>query len=245
MTEFTGATELLKTGAALKRKTGVPLRACTFDRHPMAVFRPEQAPPLLTNIPRKAFLMGRSGADEMQVIPFTRKLADRSPEEFLHRMRENVQVKAVIAGWNYTFGKGGEGTADTLVEDGKAHSYQVIILPPYTDQNGTVISSTGIREMLASGRIREACNCLGSPYVLSGRIREDGNCRLWVEQTGKNGGIMVPADGTYLCDLLLHDGGLIRRIPVPVEGGTVFVPLSWKPESHADRIQISFRERIR
>ena len=32
----------------------IPLRVCTFDRHPLEVIRPDQAPPILTTIPEKA-----------------------------------------------------------------------------------------------------------------------------------------------------------------------------------------------
>ena len=58
-----GHRELLETGLRYAREHRVPLRACTFDRHPLEVIRPETAPKILTTIPERAALMARAGVD--------------------------------------------------------------------------------------------------------------------------------------------------------------------------------------
>ena len=65
-----GHRELLETGLRYAHEQGVPLRACTFDRHPLEIIRPESAPKILTTIPETAALMARVGVDEMQLICF-------------------------------------------------------------------------------------------------------------------------------------------------------------------------------
>src|SRR5215217_1130540 len=56
--------------------------AVTFDPHPMAVLRPEQAPQVLTSVERRAELLAEVGVDALLVVPFDRDLASWSPERF-------------------------------------------------------------------------------------------------------------------------------------------------------------------
>ena len=46
--------------------------AVTFDPHPIAVLRPEHAPPTLTTIEQRAELLAAAGVDDVLVVPFTR-----------------------------------------------------------------------------------------------------------------------------------------------------------------------------
>ena len=60
--------------------------AVTFDPHPMAVLRPDHAPPTLTGIDDRAALLGRAGVDAVLVLPFDREMASWTPEEFVQRV---------------------------------------------------------------------------------------------------------------------------------------------------------------
>ena len=53
--------------------------AVTFDPHPIAVLRPEHAPPTLTTIDEQLRLLGEAGVDAVLVIPFSREIAAWSP----------------------------------------------------------------------------------------------------------------------------------------------------------------------
>ena len=46
-----GHQALLEAGKQYARERGIRLRACSFDRHPLEVLRPESAPKLLTTLP--------------------------------------------------------------------------------------------------------------------------------------------------------------------------------------------------
>ena len=159
-----GHQALLDTGKQYAREHGILLRVCTFDRHPFEVLRPEHVPEQLTSPEEKIRLMEQYGADELQLLPFTREMADMEPEAFLEMLRTSVILRAVAVGWNYTFGRGGKGNAELLRRDGEVHGYDVLIVPPLCGENGEVISSTLIRELLREGRTAEAEVLLGRPY---------------------------------------------------------------------------------
>ncbi len=51
----------------------------TFDPHPMAVLRPEHAPPILTSVETRARLVEEAGIDAVLVVPFDRDIAGWTP----------------------------------------------------------------------------------------------------------------------------------------------------------------------
>ena len=165
-----GHRSLIRSAKKLAEELDVPLRVCTFNRHPLEILRPQDPPELLSTIPEKASRMCNLGVDEMELIPFDRKTADLEPEEFLERLRTVMNVRAVVAGWNYSFGRKGRGNADLLTEDGKQHGYRVLIVPPETLEDGTAISSSLVRQMLKEGKITEAAGLLGRDYTITGTV---------------------------------------------------------------------------
>ena len=121
-------------------------------------------------MPEKASQMCRLGVDELELIPFNRHTADLEPEQFLEILRSAMNIRAVVAGWNYSFGRGGRGNADMLISDGQKYGYLVRIVPPETLHDGTVISSSLIRTELMSGRIEAVNNLLGYQYTITGTV---------------------------------------------------------------------------
>jgi riboflavin kinase/FMN adenylyltransferase len=167
-----GHRTLLLNAKRLADEIGVPLRVCTFNRHPLEIIRPENPPEMISTIPERASLLYGIGVDEMELIPFDQSIADMEPEVFLDRMRSFLDVRAVVAGWNYSFGRKGRGTAELLKADGEKHGYKVIIEPPATLEDGTVISSTLIRQNLKEGKTERAAELLGYQYSLTGTVAE-------------------------------------------------------------------------
>lgn len=165
-----GHQELIRQGKRIAEETGAVLRVCTFDCHPMEVLCPERAPKRLTDPGEQLRRLKAAGAEEVQVIPFTRETAETEPETFLNMLRKDCEIAALVAGWNYTFGRRGRGTVETLEADGQAHGYRVMIVPPVTMEEGTVISSTAIRERLAAGEIVQANEMLGYAYSITGPV---------------------------------------------------------------------------
>ena len=251
-----GHRELLETGLRYARDHKVPLRAFTFDRHPLEVIRPETAPKILTTIPERAALMARTGVDEMQLIRFRKKTADMEPEAFLEMLRRMVDVRAVIAGWNYSFGRRGRGDADMLREDGQKNGYEVVILPPVKTEDGTILSSSAVRERIAGGMIPEAEEMLGHGYQLNGRVREGkhigGKILVPTANIAVDHRKQLPAYGVYPCILETAEDrypavvniGMQPTIPsghVTVEANV----LDGQPELYGRHVRLTIGKMIR
>ena len=200
-----GHSSLIRSAKKLADEMMIPLRVCTFNRHPLEVLRPDNPPELLSTIPEKANQMNQLGVDEMELMRFDRNTADMEPEAFLEKLRTTTRVRAVVAGWNYTFGKKGRGDAELLQADGKTHGYRVLIVPPETLEDGTAISSSMVRKMLKEGRIGEARDLLGHGYTITGTVVEGkhkgctlgfptANIQPWKRKA-------LPKFGVYTCML--------------------------------------------
>ena len=181
--------------------------AVTFDPHPIAVLRPEHAPPTLTTIETRTAQLSAAGVDDVLVVPFTRDLADWSPERFIEDILvDTLHAKAVVVGANFRFGSRASGDVATLREAGATHDFVTEGIP--LDGGPQVWSSTYIRNCLAAGDVAGAAEALGHPFTVRGefvkgdqRGRELGFPTANVPTYGMQS---APADGVY--------AGWLRRL---------------------------------
>ena len=78
-----GHRRILRRLLQLAGERGWKPSVLTFDPHPTRVVAPERAPRLLTSPDRRAELMQEEGIEQVLILPFTRELAQLSPEEFV------------------------------------------------------------------------------------------------------------------------------------------------------------------
>jgi riboflavin kinase/FMN adenylyltransferase len=202
-----GHRELLRTARAAE--PAAPLVAVTFWPHPMSVVRPDQAPPLLSSLPRRVELLREAGVDEVVVVEFTADVASWSPAEFVDEVLRPLHPRRVVVGENFRFGFRAAGTVQTLTELG-AGSFVVQAVPLLTD-GALPSSSTLIRHAVLDGdfgRVRELSD---TPFRFCGVVVQgDQRGRLLGYPTANVAvapGMAVPADGVY--------AGWVTRLDIP------------------------------
>ena len=251
-----GHRALLMNAKRLADELGVPLRVCTFNRHPLEIIRPENPPEMISTIPERASLMYGIGVDEMDLIPFDKMTADMEPEVFLERMRSCLDVRAVVAGWNYSFGRGGKGGAELLYADGKKHGYDVLIVPPVKTEDGEIISSTTIRNLLQQGCISKASAMMGHPYELHGPVTDGKHMghRIGVPTANVDPGAQkqLPAFGVYPCRMITEAGECPAAVNIGIQptipSGKVTVEahaLTESPELYGQKVRLSLLKMLR
>lgn len=93
-----------------------------------------------------------------------------STEDFVHQVLcDALNAKAVYCGYNYRFGKGACGDAQTLRELCAARNISVTCTNEIV-LSGFSVSSTAIRNLLCEGKVKTAAELLGRNYSLSGEI---------------------------------------------------------------------------
>lgn len=142
----------------------------TFQPHPRAVLHPSRAPRALTSPEQKSRLFAEAGFAGTVFLPFTREFAALEPEAFIHRITGGpVRVRGLCVGENWRFGHGGAGTAALLKELGKKHGFEVGVAPGFSLE-GSLVSSTRIRQAISHGHLDEAARLLGAPYSIYGEV---------------------------------------------------------------------------
>lgn len=109
------------------------------------------------------------GIERVIILPFSRLLADLSPEAFLDSMQQVLHCRRLFMGADFSLGKNRAGNAAVLSKMGKERGFTTeIIDKDFLD--GDVISSTRIRGLLREGKLREADRLLGYPFFFSGEV---------------------------------------------------------------------------
>ena len=157
-----GHQELIRNAVTLAKSMNCRSVVCTFDRHPMSVIRPNRAPkPLLTQ-EQNLLKFERLGADYALIKAFTPEFADTEPEDYLRQLVQNMRVRAIVVGENYTFGAGGRGDANLVRAMAAELGYRALVVAPVMD-GGVVASSTYVRALLAAGENARAQRLMDIP----------------------------------------------------------------------------------
>lgn len=217
-----GHAHVLREARALATDLGVDhVVAVTFDPHPIAVLRPEHAPPTLTSMETRARLLADAGMDALLVVTFSRDVAAWSPEEFIDRILvDGLHARGVVVGANFRFGAKAAGDVSTLREAGATRGFETVGVE--LDGGPQVWSSTYVRQCLTSGDVAGAAEALGRPYSVHGVVSRG-------DQRGRDLGFptanvpvpaldAAPADGVYAGWLTRLDTG--ERFPAAISVGT-------------------------
>jgi riboflavin kinase/FMN adenylyltransferase len=145
-----------------------PAVLLTFDPHPATVLSAQEIK-CLTTPEERADLMGSLGVDIVITQRFTRDLSTATAFEYMSRLKQTLDLKRLMIGYDFALGKGREGNANRLTKIGKELDYEVEVIKALSDESG-VISSTAIRKLVGAGNVSEAAKLLGYNYVLSGKI---------------------------------------------------------------------------
>ncbi|MFC1436435.1 bifunctional riboflavin kinase/FAD synthetase [Streptacidiphilus sp. N1-3] len=185
------------------RELGARSVVVTFDPHPSEVVRPGSHPALLAPHPRRAELMAALGVDAVLVIPFTLAFSQLSPEDFVQRILvDALHTTLIVEGSNFRFGHRASGNVALLAELGARYDFTVDIADFTVESaNGTPLSSTLARRLVAEGDVAGVAEVLGRPHRVEGivvrgaqRGRELGYPTANVETLPHTA---IPADGVY------------------------------------------------
>jgi len=144
--------------------------AVTFDPHPLKVLSP-QGIRLISTTPQKIELIERAGIDVLVVIPFSREVAVTTAVEFVDEvLLRRVGMRDLVVGYDYAMGKGREGDTAFLQHQGEEKGFSVMVMPAHYEQ-GMLVSSTRIRELVAEGKMRDVRRLLGRYYQIRGDVQ--------------------------------------------------------------------------
>jgi len=250
-----GHQAMLNTLISRARSEDVLAIAVTFDPHPIALLKPDAAPPELTTIEHRAELLGRYGVDVTVVLPTDRQLLSLTAEVFFDTiLREKLQVRGLVEGPNFFFGRNRSGNITVLRGLCHTHELSFDVVPPVTVDE-QLVSSSVIRSLIESGDMAHTVRLLGHAYRLTGRVGQGA-------QRGRTIGFptanlmdvttLIPANGVYSGWVLLDNGrhpAAINIGPNPTFGEAArkieVHLLDFHGDLYGQSLKVDFVDRIR
>lgn len=227
----------------------------SFEPHPLAVVAPERRPRLLQTRRQKLDCLERSGLSDLLLIGFTAELAELDGARFVDRLLEGgVNFAAVHVGDNFRFGKGRQGTVETLRAIGDERGFEVFGIPP-VEVDGRTVSSSAIRALVEEGAVDAAARMIGRPFALTGEVvRGEGRGRSMDFPTANLAveNEMIPSNGVYVTEsvVLASRRPSVTNIGVrPTFGGRVVSVeshlLHFNDDLYQQRMELRFLARLR
>lgn len=165
-----GHLEIVRRLIERAREVNGPAIVFTFDPHPVRLLRPEQCPPPLTWTERKAQLLAEHGVNKVVAYPTDEQLLRLSAQEFFDSIVCNLlQAEAMVEGPNFCFGHNREGNVELLSQLTSSAGLTLDVVPP-VEIEGSLVSSSRIRELIAAGEVATARGLLSAPYRIRGMV---------------------------------------------------------------------------
>lgn len=208
-----GHRKVINTAKKIAEQNGWKSAVMTFDPHPSVVLgKKNTSIQYITPLKDKIDLMEELGVDYLFIVRFTSAFASLIPEQFVDDYLAELNVKHVVAGFDYSYGKFGKGTMETLPTHARGR-FDVTVVDKLEDSQEK-ISSTAIRKLLSEGSMIEAKKLIGRFYTTKGTV-------IHGEKRGRTIGFptaniqlhndyIIPKTGVYAVQLLVagswHEG---------------------------------------
>ena len=142
----------------------------TFDPHPRRYFNPQFEHVYLQDRDIwKQQLENDWKIDCLIEEKFTKEFAETPASEFLQKYWENLNLKTLVVGEDFRFGKQRAGDVDRLKKWCNEKSIQLFLIPPVEIQ-GVRVSTTLIRDCLVHGDLVSAEKYLGRHFCIEGAV---------------------------------------------------------------------------
>ena len=253
-----GHQRILETVVGRARAAGKPSLAITFEPHPTAVLRPDQAPRRLQTLRQKEQQIEALGIEWLLVVPFTRDFSLTEPEEFVSGfLSRKLAVSELYLGSHFAFGRGKRGNLELLERLGPENGFTTHGVDEVFFENAP-ISSTRIREAIERGEVARARAMLGREYEIDGIVSRG-------ERVGRKIGYptinlaaeneLYPRNGVYVTQVELKS--FERRFDCVTNVGkrpTIYEDyattiesfvLDFSSDVYGERIRLFFFERLR
>jgi riboflavin kinase/FMN adenylyltransferase len=201
-----GHASIFERLAAHAEAAGLPAAAITFHPHPRVVVTPDDPPLLLTTPEEKTDILRDHFDGSLVFMKFDDQLRRMTADQFINDiLQDRFHIKALVVGYNHSFGHQRSGTADQLADLGKRAGFKVEVVTPVTYQD-MPISSSRIRRVIKGGEWEDALQMLGHAYPIRGRVVKgigQGRSLGWptINLTWSERKLLPPA-GVYACSAL-------------------------------------------
>lgn len=164
-----GHKKVITTAKKVSEKCGYKSAVMTFHPHPAVVLRNSALhAECITSITDKEDEIRKLGIDTLYIVKFSPSFAELVPQQFVDQYIIGLHVKHVVAGFDYSYGRLGKGTMETLPFHSREQFTQTVI--DKVVENNEKISSSLIRDHIKRGDVSDLPDYLGRYYTMKGTV---------------------------------------------------------------------------
>lgn len=236
---------------------GSEVAVVSFEPLPQAFFSPDDAPARLTGSDKKLELLEQSGVDLVWLMRFDRELAKLGAASFVKSVIvDALSATHVVVGQDFRFGKGREGNLEMLKSLGAQLGFSVATVGDFLLE-GSRVSSSKVRQMLALGNFDGAEKYLGRRFTLQGEVIQGsqlGRKLGYPTANIKPQAEPCPLSGVFAIRTRISDEKQWRNSVAslgtrPAIGGTEFLievhVFDFSAELYGQQIEVNFIAKIR
>lgn len=162
---------ILRRMIADARRHGIRTAVVTFDPHPVKVLAPKKYhPTILLSLAHRLSILRSMGVDEAVVVPFARAFAGIPRETFFSKLLlKKLGMASLTVGDDFRFGKNALGDGAYLRTSCRGAGIRLTLVRPLK-KGGRAVSSTRIRLLIETGKLKEAARLLGRPVSVVGTV---------------------------------------------------------------------------
>ncbi len=196
-----GHQALVRTAVRQAAQAGLKSAVFTFSNHPKNVISADSSVKNIVYFDEKVEILERMGVDYLFCLDYTKQFGAIQPQQFAALLSESFLAKRVVCGFNYRYGYRAAGTAQLLSQQGAELGFDVCVVDPVLI-DGSVVSSTLIRGLIAQGEVEECRRFLGRSYSIRGTVIEGNHIgrtigfptgNITVDET-----MVTPPNGVYV-----------------------------------------------
>lgn len=250
-----GHLTLMREVIKLSQKNDAKSMVYTFKNHPLTIISKTSKPKIIMSNDKKIEVLKNMGIDIVCLEVFDRKLMAMEPKSFIEMLLNKFNAKGIVIGFNYRFGYKNKGDIILLKKLSKELNFELIVMKPYKE-DGNVISSSLIRELIAKGKIEQANKLLTRPFELDGIVVHGKKIGRTIGfptvNLSYNEEIILPKIGVYFTNVII-DNKIYKGITnvgnnPTVNGDNITVEtyiLNFSKDVYGKKIKVYFLERIR
>ena len=199
-----GHAALLQKTRARATELGAAAAAMSFDTHPDTLVFGCEVPLINTAAERQLLMRRLYGIDEIILAHFDKNMMHMPWRDFITEfLIGKLHACHVVCGHDFRFGDRGEGTPVLLQETCLALGVGCDVIEK-VELDGTVVSSTYIRQLLLSGEASRAVRFLGHRHLVHGTVKHGAHNGRSIGFPTANisfaPGVLVPKRGVYLAE---------------------------------------------
>ncbi len=252
-----GHQNVIKKLAERGKVLDLPVVIMTFEAQPLEYFLGDNAPSRLMCLREKVLAISKLPVDNLLIVGFNQNFANYDAEQFIDSILiKKLNVKHVVVGDDFRFGKARRGNFAMLKEMGLKHGFSVEDTGTYQFA-GLRVSSTLIRDALNAGDLVKAEQLLGHNYSICGRVAHGdkrgrtigfptANIQMFRKNTPINGVFAVTMSGI---DGLVFEGVANVGTRPTVDGGAKVILetylFDFDKEIYGRYVEVHFHKKIR